>query len=92
MDDLQRYYPYLWEKVNNHLNTIWDAVIQLIKQGIKNGELEEIDTVILKLMLNETLKKLLDYEFLAKNQVSFDSGLKAINNIILYGLIKRVDN
>ena len=60
MDDLQRYYPYLWEKVNNHLNTIWDAVIQLIKQGIKNGELEEIDTVILKLMLNETLKKLLD--------------------------------
>ncbi len=92
MDDLQRYYPYLLEKVNNHLNTIWDAVIQLIDQGIKNGELEEIDTVILKLMLNESLKKLLDYEFLAKNQISFDSGFKAMNNIILYGLIKRKDD
>lgn len=92
MDDLQRYYPYLWERVNNHLNTIWDTLIRLIDQGIKNGELEVINTVILKLMLNETLKKLLDYRFLAKNQVSFDSGLKAINNIILYGLIKRKDD
>ncbi|MBU3074860.1 TetR/AcrR family transcriptional regulator [Clostridium estertheticum] len=92
MDDLQQYYPYLWEKVNNYVDTSWDAVIKLIEQGIKNGELEEIDTVILKLMLNETLKKLLDYEFLAKSQISFDSALKAMNNIILYGLIKREDN
>lgn len=92
MDDLQRYYPNLWEKVNYHLNTISDAVIQLIEQGIKNEELEEIDTVILKLMLNENIKRLLDYEFLAKNQVSFDSGLKAMNNIILYGIIKRNDH
>jgi len=89
MDDLQKCYPSLWEKVNNNLNTIWDAPIKLIEQGIKNEELEEVDTVILKLMLNETLKKLLNYEFIAKNQVSFDSGLKAISDIILYGLIKR---
>ena len=89
MDDLQRYYPYLWEKVNDNLNTIWDAPIQLIEQGIKDEELEQVDTVILKLMLNESIKKLLDYEFVAKNQVSFDSGLKAISDIILYGLIKR---
>lgn len=92
MDDLKRYYPHLWKKVNNYLDTIWNAVIQLIEQGVKNGELEDIDTVILKLMLNETLKKLLDYEFISKDQVNFDSGLKAMNNIILYGLIKRKDN
>jgi len=89
MDDLRRYYPYLWEKVNNYLDTMWDAVIQLVEQGIKNDEFQEIDTIMLKLMLNETLKKLLDYEFIAKNQVRFGSGLKAMNNIILYGLIKR---
>lgn len=89
MDDLQRYYPHLWEKVNNYVDTIWDAVIQLIEQGIKDEEIEKVDTVILKLMLNQTLKKLLDYNFIVKNQVSFDSGIKAMNNIILHGLIKR---
>lgn len=91
MDDLHRYYPSLWEKVNDHLNIIWNPILQLIEKGIKNNELEEIDTSILKLILNETLKKLLDYEFLTKNQVSFESGIKAMSNIILNGLIKRKD-
>jgi hypothetical protein len=63
--------------------------LQLIEQGIKDEELEVIDPVILKLMLNETLKKLLDYDFLANHQVSFESGIKEMNNIILYGLLKR---
>lgn len=89
MDDIQRHYPHLSEKINHHLNSIWDAVIQLIEQGMKNNEIEKIDTVILKTILNEALKKLLDYEFLVMNQISFDSGIKAMYDIILYGLIKR---
>lgn len=89
MDDLQRYHPNLWEKVNDNLNTIWNTVIQLVDLGIKKGEFEEVDTVILKLILNESLKKLLDYEFIAKNQFSFETGIKAMNKVILYGLYKR---
>jgi AcrR family transcriptional regulator len=88
-DDLQRYYPDVWKKVNNYLDNLWDGVIQLIEDGIKNNNLEEINTVILRLMLNETLKKLLDYDFTAKNQISFESGIMAVYNIILYGTIKR---
>lgn len=87
MDDLQRHYPDLYEKVNHHLDTIWDDVIQLVEEGMQQQELKAVDTVILKLMLNETLRKLLDYEFIARNQVSFESGIKAMSDIILYGLI-----
>lgn len=79
----------MWNKVNNYLDTVWDTVIRLVEEGIIQQELKKIDTVILKLMLNETLKKLLDYEFISKNQVSFESGIKAMNNIILYGLIDK---
>lgn len=92
MDDFQRYYPDLWDKVDNHINTIWDPIVNLLEQGIKNKELEEINTAILKLMLKETLKKLLDFEFLTKNQVNFESGVKSLSDIILYGLVKRKDD
>ncbi|WP_246553811.1 TetR/AcrR family transcriptional regulator [Paenibacillus tritici] len=88
MDDLQRYYPRLHEKVKRHLDTIWDGVIELVEQGMNRDELQKVDTVILKLMLNETLSKLLDYEFIAGHQVSFESGIKAMSDIVLYGLIK----
>ena len=88
MDDLQRHYPDLWVKVNHYLDSTWDTVISLIELGIKNGELKNVDTVILKLMLNESLKKLFDYEFMVKNAVSFDSAIESITNIVLFGLIK----
>ncbi|MNC82327.1 hypothetical protein D3C75_1357900 [compost metagenome] len=67
---------------------IWDGAIELVEEGMNRGELHKVDTVILKLMLNETLKKLLDYEFIAGHQVSFESGIKAMSDIVLYGLIK----
>ncbi len=89
IDDLERYYPKLWKKVNNYLDTIWDTSIKLVVQGIQEGEIEEVDTNILKLLLKESLKKLLDYRYMVSNNCSFESGLKAINQIILYGIIKR---
>ncbi len=89
-DDLQRFYPDLWEKASSRLNTIWDEVIQLIETGIRKKELRDINTAILRLMLNESLKKLLDYDFTAQNQVSFESGMKAIYDILLYGILKEV--
>ncbi len=88
-DDLERYYPELWKKANEYLDTIWDTLISLVNRGIKEGELEEIDTNILKLILRESLKKLLDYRYMVSNNCSFESGIKAINQIILYGIIKR---
>lgn len=88
MDDLQRYYPRFYEKVNHHLDTIWDSIIELVQEGMNRQELRKVDTVILKLMLNETLRKLLDYEFIANHQVSFESGIKAMSDIVLYGLMR----
>ncbi|MNW37724.1 division inhibitor protein [compost metagenome] len=85
-DDLQKYYPESWKKLNNYLNNLWDGVIQLIES--KKEQAKKVNTVILRLILTETLRKLLDYEFVAKNQISFESGSKAIYDIVLYGIIK----
>lgn len=88
MDDLQRYYPDLWEKVNVYLDTIWDKAIQLVADGITDGKLRSVDITVLKIMLSQTIKKLLDYDFLAKSQISFDSGLIAMSDIVLNGLLR----
>lgn len=89
MDDLKRHYPDIWTKVNQKLDDLWDGVIDLIETGIKNDEIQEVNTVILRVMLNETMKKLLDYDFFLNNQISFESGLQSIRDIVLYGVIKR---
>lgn len=89
MDHLQRLYPKQWEKLNKHLDTFWNDIIKLIEEGIKTEELNEINTTILKIILTETHKKLLNSDFLADKNISFNSGLKAISDIILYGIVKK---
>ncbi|MNW54647.1 division inhibitor protein [compost metagenome] len=89
-DDLQKYYPESWRKLNTYLNNLWDGVIQLIES--EKDKTNKVNTVILRLILTETLRKLLDYEFVAKNQISFDSGSKAMYDIVLYGIFKRNDS
>lgn len=88
-DDLERYYPTLWKKVNNYLNQCWDNLIDLVSQGIKLGVIEDIDVSILRMILNESFRKLLDYRFMVSNNCSFESGIKAINQIVFYGIRKR---
>ncbi|MFS0724933.1 TetR/AcrR family transcriptional regulator [Paenibacillus sp. 1P07SE] len=86
-DDFQRHYPEQWAKAERHIHAMWDDLIALVEQGIENGALRKVDTTILRLMLDQTLVKLLDYEYTARQQVSFESGMRAMCEIVLYGLV-----
>lgn len=86
-EDLQKYYPESWKKLNLYLDNLWNSIIALSET--EDNSTERINTVVLRLMLKETLKGLLDYEFAVKNQLSFEQGIKAMYDIILFGILKR---
>lgn len=87
IDELQRFYPSLWEKSNNMLDRLWDATVTIVLQGIEANQIRSIDVRILRLVLNESFKKLFDYNYLNKNQMKFEDALEEMNHIILYGLL-----
>ncbi|MEO3946283.1 TetR/AcrR family transcriptional regulator [Gorillibacterium sp. CAU 1737] len=86
--DLRRHYPDLWAKVERNLDSLWNPLIQLVEEGVQAGELREVNPVILRLMVKETLNRLLDYEYMTKNQITFESGIQAMGDILLLGLLK----
>ncbi len=88
-DDFQRFYPQLWNKVDHYINSIWDGLIQLVESGIQSGSIYPVNTTVLRLMLDQTLEKLLDYEFTLQNQISFESGMHAMCDIVLFGMMDR---
>lgn len=89
MDELKRHYPGLWEKVNRELDGLWDGLIDLLEEGVEKNEIQPVNTVILRLMINETMKKILDHEFYVNNHFSLESALESLSDIILFGVIKR---
>lgn len=77
----------MWAKAGCYISAIWDELIALVDNGIQSGALHSVDTAVLRVMLEQTVKKLLDYDFTAKSQISFESGMKAMYDIVLYGLL-----
>ncbi len=86
-DDFQRFYPELWEKVNKNIDGMWNELIQLVEEGIEAGVLHPVNTTVLRLMLDQTMGQLLDYEFISKTKISFEAGMQAMCDIILFGLM-----
>ena len=90
-DDLQKFYPELWEKVRQYLDATWDELIQLVEEGIEDGLLNPVNTDVLRLILDQTMGQLLDDEFVAKSRISFESGMQDMCDIILFGLMDTSD-
>ena len=88
-EDLKEYNPRLREKVESYSDDVWEEFICFLDEGKKKNEIEAIDTKILKMMLKEILKKL--FQFQRKEDVAYDfeSTLRSVNKILLYGIYKR---
>ncbi len=91
-DEFQRYYPDLWDKAESYINSMWDDLIRLVEKGIAAGAIHPVNTVVLRLMLDQTMGKLLDYEFTFHQKISFESGMQAMCDIILFGLIEQQES
>ncbi|WP_078577714.1 TetR/AcrR family transcriptional regulator [Salipaludibacillus agaradhaerens] len=82
-DDLRKYDPSLWQKVNNHLDTIWDDLFLVLEK-----EISHLQLIILKTMLDETLRRILNQDFIDENKITFEDTMLELGHVILYGFVK----
>lgn len=88
-EDLKEYNPRLREKVESYSDDVWEEFICFLDEGKKKNEIEAIDTKILKMMLKEILKKLFQFQREEDIAYDFESTLRSVNKILLYGIYKR---
>ena len=88
LNELNRYFPSLYKKTELYLNKVWDGVIDFICESEENKEVSQTKKAILKLVLNESLKKLMDYEFLVKNKINYEDGMDMLVELMINGVLK----
>lgn len=87
LDQMKRYYPKQWEKVDSLLQDDWAMLRTLIEQGIKEGEIVDMNvSLIMKLIIDAT-NSTLDQRFYLDNQITVSEALSSIVDLLLYGLI-----
>lgn len=84
--DMKQYYPKQWKKVEKWVNE-WTPEVSLIKEGKEKGHLREVNAIVLRKMVIESMMSLIQRPFLMKNNMTLKETLEAMADILLHGIV-----
>jgi AcrR family transcriptional regulator len=89
LEDMERYYPEQWAKVDAELKDDWKALERLFIKGIEKGEIvsDYPLPIIMKLLTDTTKGVLKDQSFCINNKIDVSEALAHIGDMLLHGLI-----
>lgn len=86
INQMERYYPEHWIKMETLLKSDWELLRNLIEQGIEEKVIGNRNvSLIMKVML-DSINTTLDQGFFMEHRMTVDEALVEISNILLYGL------
>lgn len=86
--ELQQYFPELWERCAQAIQITHDHIIQIYAEAIQKGEIRsEIPPAIIDLVVKNAIDGVLDYRFLAENDIGLSGALEGVKNMVLHGII-----
>ncbi len=86
IEDIRRFMPQEWKKFEKFFVERWRMLEQIFNEGTQKGELAKVDLVILNKIYNGTVDQLLDFQFLAQNNITFNNAMTRAAEILIGGL------
>jgi len=88
LDDLRRYYPDLWAKVERfRAEKIQQNFVKLLVTKNNQG-LRETDPRILAAALSASVQAVINPEFILNNGMTFEGAVKQLIGLFMYGVIE----
>jgi len=90
LSDLHHYYPEERAKVERYREEFWQLLVATIfREGVESNYFKSVNPAILQMLYNGITDQLLNngFRFLPQNNITIQDALKAIQDIMLYGLV-----
>lgn len=87
LEQMKRYYPEQWATVDASLSDDWQTLRKLIEQGIRDGEIIDMNVTLMMKLIVDAVNSTLDQRFYMRNQITVSQALSAIVDVLLYGLV-----
>lgn len=88
LEQLKRFYPEQWERVNRELNQ-WDDLEHLLQEGMKSGLIKEQNIAVLMKMILSVVNISLDQQFFAEQSTSVNEAVEAMSDLLLHGFMQK---
>ena len=86
LERLKHEYPRVADALMEELEANWQPIFDLIDEGIINGEIRKISTVVFQTMFNATLNAFLTSDILIDNGIEYYSALAEIVEVLIEGV------
>lgn len=84
--DVQVLYPAIWQEWLEYQKAKVNTYINIIKQGIDEGEIVSCNTAVIQQCLQTSVKALNDYDFLQQNQLTYAAAVEDYLDVLFHGL------
>lgn len=85
-DDLKLTYKAEWEKVIKFRKGRMERLTSLLKQGIENGVIRQVNIGVFRQIVESTTNDLTNYQFSSNNNMTYLDAVSAMLDILIYGL------
>ncbi|SIR87926.1 transcriptional regulator, TetR family [Peribacillus simplex] len=86
LDQIKRYYPEQWIKMDTLLKSDWELLRNLIEQGIREGVIINRNVSLIMKVIIESINSTLNQKFYLENRITVPEALSEIVDILLYGI------
>lgn len=87
--ELQRYYPYQWNRLDQFLNEQWGSITELFQEGIRQGLLRPFNAKIFIDLYVGGFYRLMEDSAANRSSMTLQEGLHDMGEILLAGIIER---
>ena len=85
-------YPRIYTRVEERLESGWDATMELLQRGMNEGVVRKVDTALVKVMFEATLEQFFRRDVLVKNGITYSDALAQVVDIICNGIRERSED
>ncbi len=83
---LDEKYPEVSALIRRHIESNWEPVIDLLRQGMDEGKIRNIDIQILRQIITVSIESFLGSDMLIRNNISYQNALETLADIIMKGI------
>ncbi|RNB78635.1 TetR/AcrR family transcriptional regulator [Brevibacillus panacihumi] len=91
LDEMKRFAPEEWKKIDQLLQEEWDTVTAIIHEGIASGELRPVHVPTVIQIMRGASGAIFDPGFLIHSTESLTSAVHTMVDTLLYGITTRKD-
>ncbi len=85
---LKEKYPKIYAKIEDRLETDWDATFQLMEQAMEEGKIRRISLSVFRAVFTGTIEFYLSRPIFADEDISYHDALEQMLEILFEGIIR----